>query len=107
MQPDSIRPAARIPNFAVSDDIVHFQSKALRSRAKPAPETPRFPFISLSPKSVTIPELRCSFRVAARLLCLFCRKPGGFRLIFGQIALGPPNQRRAGAILPPQIWIGG
>ena len=27
MQPDSIRPAARIPNFAFSDDMVQFQSK--------------------------------------------------------------------------------
>jgi hypothetical protein len=42
MQPDSISPAARIPNFTFSDDIVHFQSKALRSRVNPAPETPRF-----------------------------------------------------------------
>ena len=29
MQPDSIRPAARIPNVTFSDDIVHFQSKCL------------------------------------------------------------------------------
>jgi hypothetical protein len=34
MQPDSISPAARIANFTFSDDIVHFQSKAVRSRRK-------------------------------------------------------------------------
>jgi len=27
MQPDSIKPAARIPNFAFSDDIVYFSNR--------------------------------------------------------------------------------
>jgi hypothetical protein len=47
MQPDSIRPAAKIPKLALSDDtlsndIMHFRSKVVRSSAHNAPQTPRF-----------------------------------------------------------------
>jgi hypothetical protein len=47
MQPDSIKPAAKIPKIDFSDDtfnedIIHFQSKAVHSRGHIAPQTPRF-----------------------------------------------------------------
>jgi hypothetical protein len=42
MQPDSIRPAASIPNFTLGDDIALFQSKVSRPRANLAPGTRRF-----------------------------------------------------------------
>src|SRR5206468_6694251 len=58
--------------------------------------------IALSSKSAIVPELRCFSRVAGALLCLFCRKSCGFRLIFGQVGCG----RRIGATLPPQICTG-
>src|SRR5882672_61671 len=83
MQPDSIRPAARIPSFAFSDDIVHFQSKASRE-APLLSLNATIPLILLSPKLVTIPEFRCLCRASAPRLCLFYRKFDGFRLIFGQ-----------------------
>jgi hypothetical protein len=53
--------------------------------------------IALSPKSVTIPELRRLFRAAADQLCPFCRKFCGFGLIFGQTR----NRRRITATLSP------
>src|SRR5882672_6633344 len=100
MQPDSIRPAARIPSFAFSDDIVHFQSKA--SRGAPVLSlNATIPLTPLSSKPATIPEFRCSCRAAERWLCLFYRKSGGFRLIFGQCPRGaelaPPHRPPAAA----------
>jgi hypothetical protein len=54
-------------------------------------------------------------RAAGGLLCHFCRRSSGFRVILGQThaaaewagALRPSNQRHAAAIALPQIWIGG
>jgi hypothetical protein len=85
MQPDSIRPAASIPNIAFSDDMAQFQSKVFVVAQQTCARNATIPLIALSPKSPIIPELRCLSRVATGWLCLFCRNYCRFRLIFEQM----------------------
>jgi hypothetical protein len=101
-------------NFMIADDIVHFPSKPC-ARA-PTLRPKRHNFINrIIAELAVIPELRCLSRAAGGLLCHFCRRSGGFRLILGQThaaaewagALWPSNQHHAAAIALPQIWIGG
>src|SRR5881394_1151870 len=78
MQPDNIRPVAKIPNFVFSDDISHFQSKGLRLRRQPALEPRRFHLSHYRRSAPQIPVFRWPSRAAAGRLCLFCRKVCGF-----------------------------
>src|SRR3954469_12824434 len=107
MQPDSIRPAASMPSLTFSDDIAHFQSKVLHSRANIAPENATIQLIALSSKLATVPELRYLSRIAARSLCLFCRKSCRFRLFFSPVRPQRPIYRHGVAAPTPQIWSGG
>src|SRR5438477_6147525 len=92
MQPDNIRPVAKIPNFVFSDDISHFQSKSLRLRRQPALEPRRFHLSHYRRSAPQIPVFRCPSRAAAGRLCLFCRKVCGFPADFsgpGAARTGP------------------
>src|SRR5262245_4266108 len=81
MQPDNIRPVAKIPSFAFSD-IIYFHSKDLAVTA--CALKPTIPLIPLWSKSATIPAFRVFSRAAGGGLWLFCRNFCGFRLILGQ-----------------------
>jgi hypothetical protein len=85
-----------MPNFTITDDIVHFPSKTLRSTPTLRPKRHNFTNRIIAELAV-IPELRCLSRAAGGLLCHFCRMSSGFRLIFGQARCG----RRISATLPP------
>src|SRR5262245_60956860 len=74
MQPDNIRPAARIPNFAFSD-MTHFQLKVaagamfLRWNCDDSARP-------LWWKRIAIPAFRWSLRAAAGWVWHFCRAAG-------------------------------
>src|ERR1035438_5591095 len=88
MQPVNIKPAARIPNFNFSDDMVYFRSKDFASARQLCAQNATIPLSLLSSKSVIIPDLRWLSRAATGPLCLFCRKFLAPGLIFGQAGLG-------------------
>src|SRR5258708_10178019 len=71
MQPDSIRPVARIPNVTFSEDIVHFQAKALRSRGQPCALNATIPLIPLSAKTGNYSSAYTAVRRCGRLAVAF------------------------------------
>src|SRR3981189_116524 len=109
MQPDSIRPAARSPNFTLSDDIsipieILFQIEDRRSSAQDCAPNATIPLNGLSLKMVIIPAVRRLSRDAARYLWQICRNFSGLRLVSGQATSGcrilaissPPDRRKYG-----------
>ena len=90
MQPDNIRPAARIPNITFSDDIVHFQSKVLRSRRQSCALNATIPLIPLSAKTGNYSSACTPVRRCGRLAVAFM--PQVLRLLV---------DFRAGLALPP------
>ena len=106
LQPDNIRPAARIPNITFSDDMVHFQSKA-PAFAAPILRLKRHNSINpiIGKNRQLFQMLSSLFGAAGGWLWLLCRKFCGFRLIFGQAGrccritatLSPPHRHKYGS----------
>src|SRR6266702_2213714 len=90
MQPDNIRPAAKIPKVAFSDDIVHFQSKVLRTRRQLSAINATIPLIPLSAKTGNYSSACALVRRCGRLAVAFLPQVLRFRVDFwARVALLP------------------
>src|SRR6266568_1977611 len=98
MQPDNIRPPARIPKLTFSDDIVHFQSKVLRSRRQLSALNATIPLISLSAKTGNYSSACALVRRCGRLAVAFLPQVLRFRVDFWAGVALLPNHGHPAAI---------
>jgi hypothetical protein len=108
MQPDNIRPAARIPSLTFSDAIVHFQSRKLcvrstNSRRKRHDSTNCI----IAETRRYSQHLDACFALRDAGCGFFAARSCGFQLIFWANKQRSPNRGHAAAIRLPQIRIGG
>src|SRR5215470_5285896 len=102
MQPDSIRPAARTPNFAFKDDMSSSNRNSLQARSTDAPQTPKL-IGNIYPRNPSQFYNLATYPVTLSVrLCPFCRCTATFCLEWLADRLQLPHRRYEGAASPPQ-----
>src|SRR5437660_12005437 len=101
MQPDNARPAASNPRITFSDDMVHFQSKVLRSQQQSCAPNATIPLITLSAKTGAYASVCAPLRRCGGPAVTFVPQNLQVPVYFWAGVVPMPNRGRADAAPPP------